>query len=179
MIDQQKKVIRKQIRELKKQYGSDEKKAKSESIFLQIEELWRFMQAKTVMVYWSMDDEVFTHGFILKWYNKKNIILPAVKGNNLELKIFSGTNNMTKGETYGIGEPIGKIFNKPEEIDLIIVPGIAFDKNNNRLGRGKAYYDKLLKTTKAFKVGVCFDFQLIENVPVNEYDIKMDMVISG
>lgn len=61
---------------------------------------------------------------------------------------------------------------------MIIVPGVAFDNNNNRLGRGKAYYDKLLKESKSYKVGVCFDFQLIEEVPVDEYDIKMDLIIS-
>ena len=85
---------------------------------------------------------------------------------------------MEKGVAFGIDEPIGNVYDNPEKIDLIVVPGVAFDKKNNRLGRGKAYYDKLLKTANTFKVGICFDFQLIDSVPVDKYDIKMDLVIS-
>jgi len=179
MIDQEKKEIRKQIRELKKQYSPEVKKAKSENIFKKLEELQEFDQANIVMTYWSMDDEVYTHDFILKWYQQKIIILPVVKGDELELKVFSGIQNMVKSQSFGINEPVGENFCDHEKIDLIIVPGVAFDMNNNRLGRGKAYYDKLLKTTQAYKAGVCFDFQLIDYVPVDEYDIKMDLVISN
>ena len=177
MIDQQKKEIRKQIREKKKQYSLLEKKANSKIIFEKIERLDDFMRAKTILVYWSMPDEVFTHDFILRWYNKKKILLPVVKGDELELKVFSGLENMVKGKQYGIEEPIGESFYQLEEIDLIIVPGVAFDKKNNRLGRGKAYYDKLLKESEAIKVGVCFDFQYLDEVPTDKHDIKMDTII--
>ena len=129
------------------------------------------------MAYWSMPDEVFTHDFVLKWFNEKIMILPVVKGNDLELRVFSGIQNMSIGEAYDIEEPVGETFTRINEIDIIIVPGVAFDKNNNRLGRGKAYYDKLLKQTDAFKVGICFDIQYLENVPVDQHDVKMDLVI--
>lgn len=179
MIDQQKNELRKDIRNLKKQVSLDDKKRRSKYIFEKLEKLEDFKNSKIIMAYWSMDDEVFTHDFILKWHHKKTIILPVVKGNDLELKLFLGTQNMIKGKSFGINEPTGENFNEPEKIDLIIVPGIAFDKDNNRLGRGKAYYDKLLKTTKAKKIGVCFDFQLVDSVPVDEHDVKMDLVISN
>jgi len=84
---------------------------------------------------------------------------------------------MVKGESFGIPEPDGELYPFPELIDVIIVPGVAFDKQNNRLGRGKAFYDKLLKTVKSKKVGVCFDFQMIDQVPTGEFDIKMDCVV--
>ena len=177
MIDQQKKEIRKKIKEKKKQYSLLEKKANSKIIFEKIERLDDFMRAETILVYWSMPDEVFTHDFVLGWYHKKKILLPVVKGNELELKVFSGLENMIKGEQYGIEEPVGEPFYQFEEIDLIIVPGVAFDKKNNRLGRGKAYYDKLLKESKASKVGVCFDFQYLDEVPTDKHDIKMDTII--
>ncbi len=177
MIDQQKKEIRREIREKKKQYSLSEKKANSKIIFEKIEFLEEFKRAKTVLVYWSMPDEVFTHEFVLRWYKKKKVLLPVVKGDELELKIFSGPENMIKGEQYGIEEPIGESFYQFNEIDLIIIPGVAFDKENNRLGRGKAYYDKLLKASKAIKAGVCFDFQFLEVVPTDKHDIKMDTVI--
>jgi len=111
------------------------------------------------MLYWSMNDEVQTHDFVQKWADKKEIILPSVNGNELILKKFNGINKMVKGESFGIPEPDGELYPFPELIDVIIVPGVAFDKQNNRLGRGKAFYDKLLKTVKSKKVGVCFDFR--------------------
>jgi 5-formyltetrahydrofolate cyclo-ligase len=130
------------------------------------------------MAYWSMDDEVHTHDFVLKFLGKKQIILPVVKGDVLELKEFTSKTNMMIGESYGIKEPEGEPFNEIDKIDLIIVPGVAFDVKNNRLGRGKAYYDNLLIKTRALKVGVCFDFQLLNSVPVEEHDVKMDLVIT-
>lgn len=178
MINQKKNQIRKNIKELKKQFSLDLKKQKSEKIFSQLEKLNVFLQANTVMLYWSMNDEVFTHDFILKWHPEKKIILPSVKGDELELKVFEGIENLSSGESFGIEEPTGEVYSNQNEIDLIIVPGVAFDKQNNRLGRGKAYYDKLLKTSKAMKIGVCFDFQLLDSVPVDQYDVKMDLVIS-
>lgn len=177
MLDKEKSEIRKKVRELKKQFPLSVKIERSKFIFDKLEQLDVFQKAKTVMLYWSMNDEVFTHDFVQKHYLQKEIILPSVNGDELELKKFEGVEKMMAGESFGIGEPVGEIYSNPENIDLIIVPGVAFDKNNNRLGRGKAYYDKLLKTSGAVKVGVCFDFQLFDNVPVDEHDIKMDFVI--
>lgn len=177
MINQHKKEIRRKIKILKKQFSLQDNKQKSKIIFDKLEKRNEFKEAQIIMAYWSMDDEVYTHDFILKWQHQKIFILPVVKGDNLELKTFSGIDDLVQGESFGIGEPSGEKFKNPQDIDVIIVPGVAFDNNNNRLGRGKAYYDKLLKTTNAFKIGVCFDFQLIDSVPVDEHDIKMDMII--
>lgn len=178
MISIEKDELRKKIRELKRQFSKEEKRLKSKIIIEKIEKLHEFQNSKVIMAYWSMSDEVFTHDFVLKWYNKKIIILPVVKDEELELKTFTGIENMTQGQSFNIGEPTGDIFSEVQNIDFIIVPGVAFDKNKNRLGRGKAYYDKLLKEVKAIKVGVCFDFQLVETVPVDQHDIKMDLVVS-
>jgi 5-formyltetrahydrofolate cyclo-ligase len=179
MIDQDKKELRKLIKEVKKKYSFEEKKAKSIKIFETLEKLPEFAKSQVVMAYWSMDDEVNTHDFILKWFPEKRFVLPSVKGDELELREFTGTQNMSTGSSFGISEPIELYSDSLENIDLVVVPGVAFDKNKNRLGRGKAYYDKLLKGTKAYKVGVCFDFQLVEHVPTNEFDVKMDCVVTN
>lgn len=179
MIDEEKKAIRKQIREKKKDFSLKEKKGKSELIFDQIEKLSAFQKAKIIMVYWSLDDEVFTHDFIKKYQNKKKIILPVVNGDRLDLKEFTGSSNLRAETHFGIGEPDGELFEQVDKIDLIIVPGVAFDKSLNRLGRGKAYYDKLLRNTQALKIGVCFDFQMIESVPIDKYDVKMDLIFTN
>lgn len=176
-IDEQKKELRKRVRMLKQQFSLEEKQQKSESIWQQLELTPEFISAKTIMLYWSMDDEVYTHSFVRKWYQKKEIILPIVNGDDLELCIFSGDSCLVPGDRYGILEPNGERFSEKHKIDLIVVPGVAFDKQNNRMGRGKAYYDKLLKTTNAYKIGVCFDFQLFDIVPHDENDVKMDKVV--
>ncbi len=131
------------------------------------------------MFYWSMDDEVFTHDFVCKWSTDKQVILPVVNGSTLDLKVFKGVEHLVAGENYGIPEPDGELFTREQDIDFILVPGVAFDTNNNRMGRGKAYYDRLLHTLSAYKVGVCFHFQLLPSVPTDQYDIKMDKVISN
>ncbi|MGC9374346.1 MAG: 5-formyltetrahydrofolate cyclo-ligase [Bacteroidales bacterium] len=178
MINEQKKEVRKIIQQRKKQYSLEEKKAKSKIIFEQVEQWTEFQKADTLMAYWSMDDEVYTHDFVLKWFQTKTIILPSVKGDELELRVFKGMDDMTEGDAFGIKEPKELYKKELDQIDLVIVPGVAFDKKNNRLGRGKAYYDKLLSKTNALKVGVCFDFQMLDSVPADQYDIKMDRIIS-
>jgi len=177
MIDERKKMIRQKIKVLKNKISTEEKIRKSQCIFYSIESFDWFIQAKTIMLYWAMDDEVQTKDFILKWADKKDIILPSVNGDELILKKFTGINQMVNGENYGIPEPDGDRYTTPERIDVVIVPGVAFDRQNNRLGRGKAYYDKFLKTLNAKKVGICFDFQLIDHVPAGEFDITMDLVV--
>ena len=85
---------------------------------------------------------------------------------------------MCPGEAYGILEPTGNIFPSLENIDLVIVPGMAFNRQGDRLGRGKGYYDKILKeASAAWKIGVCFDFQLVEELPVEAHDVRMDCVM--
>ena len=62
---------------------------------------------------------------------------------------------------------------------MIVVPGVAFDRQGNRMGRGRGFYDRLLKTTpNAIKVGVAYDFQLLDKIPIEEFDVPMDYVMS-
>ena len=101
-----------------------------------------------------------------------------VVGDELELRRFSSPNDLQIG-AYNIQEPVGECFNDFNKIELAIVPGMAFDKQGHRLGRGKGYYDRLLpKLTNAYKLGVCFPYQYVEEVPTDEHDIRMDEVLT-
>lgn len=173
-----KKQLRKQIRERKKEFSLSEKIELSRPIFEKIEKEELFKEAKVVLLYYSMDDEVYTHDFVGKHYKTKTILLPCVDGDDLILRQYLGIESMKAGEQFGILEPVGKEFNDLEKIDLMIIPGVAFDKEKNRLGRGRGFYDRLLKTVNATKIGVCFDFQIVEQVPTEDFDVKMDVVIS-
>lgn len=176
-IKEDKKKIRDIVKEKKKEYSLEKKIEISKKIMSSLSTKDYFQKSKTIAFYWSMPDEVFTHDFILSWYKEKRILLPCVENDILLLREFKGMETMRKGEAFSILEPIGEVFNDFENIDLILVPGIGFDKNGNRVGRGKGYYDKLLHNSKAIKVGVCFPFQVFDSIPMEEFDIKMDFII--
>ncbi|MBO7201271.1 MAG: 5-formyltetrahydrofolate cyclo-ligase [Bacteroidales bacterium] len=170
--------LRKWIRAEKKKITLAEKQQRSESIWQQVEENEQFKAAEVVLLYWSMADEVYTHDFVKQWADKKTLLLPVVDGDDLRIKPYRGMDNMVISEQFGIGEPTGDDYDDLTKIKVIIVPGVAFDKNRNRMGRGRGYYDKLLSTNKAYKIGVGFDFQIVDKVPTEEFDIPMDCVVS-
>ena len=95
---------------------------------------------------------------------------------NLELRTFTG--ELQEGR-FGIMEPVGQLFEDYDQIDLVVVPGMAFSKVGHRLGRGKGYYDRLLpKLTRAKKIGICFPYQVVKYVPIFPEDVRMDRIIS-
>lgn len=131
-----------------------------------------------MLLYHSLRDEVDTHGFIEKWWTRKRILLPVVVGDDLELRRYTGADSLAIG-AYGISEPVGKPFADYGSITLAVIPGVAFDAAGNRLGRGRGYYDRFLpRIPNACKVGVCFPFQLVDAVPAEPFDIRMDIIIT-
>ena len=178
-ICEQKKVLRKEIRRLKSLADVKTMQEESVDIFGQIEALDQFRAAKTVLAYWSMPDEVSTHDFVKKWHVEKRILLPLVMGDNLELRVFTGMDCMVVGPSFGILEPRNGLPYDNEPIDFAVIPGVAFDLAGNRLGRGKGYYDKLLKQQTTYKVGVAFRFQVVPSVPVDRFDIPMDLIVQS
>ncbi|HPD64856.1 MAG TPA: 5-formyltetrahydrofolate cyclo-ligase [Bacteroidia bacterium] len=178
-IDIEKKKWRKFIRDEKQKYPVSILKEKSAVIFEQLEKTEVFQKVSVLAAYWSLDDEVSTHDFIKKWYREKEILLPCIKGDDIVFKKFRGTEHLVIEEKYRIPEPDGEVFTELHKIGLIIVPGLAFDKNNNRMGRGKAFYDRLLPQLQAYRIGVCFDFQYFDEIPATASDIKMNQIIYG
>lgn len=172
-----KKELRKLIAQKKAEYSIDVLNLLSTEILSRLEELPVFREAHTILLYHSLKDEVNTHNFIKKWAYKKKILLPVVVGESLELRVYSSSEDLKKG-SYGIYEPTGERFYDYKAIDVAIIPGVAFDRNMHRLGRGKGYYDRLLPHISAFKIGICFPFQIIESIPSEQLDINMDMIHS-
>lgn len=177
----EKKALRKEIKYLKSELSPADRKNRSDIVMQKIEDSVFFKKAATIFIFWSMADEIDIKDLIIKWADRKKFILPAINGDELHLKEFTGVHKLKNGDIYSIPEPDGIPFHDLDSIDLAIVPGIAFDKDNNRIGRGKAYYDKILSKLKgkAHLIGVCYDFQIVEKVPVEPHDIKMDGVIYG
>ncbi len=138
-----------------------------------------FQQATTILLYHALNDEVDTRPLIQRWGMQKRLILPVVKGNDLELRLFTGEKNLKTG-AFNILEPIGQPFNDYNTLDLVIVPGVAFDKQGNRLGRGRGYYDRLLVQipTTTYKIGLCFPYQLMDEIPAEPFDVRMDEIVT-
>lgn len=178
-IDLLKKNIRKLIREKKKTFPSEKASIDSEKIFSKIEQLPQFRDAKILLAYWSLPDEVITHKFVKKWADEKKIVLPVIVGDTLELRRFSGLDTLVTSNSFGVMEPKTEALVNPEDIDLAIVPGVAFDRKGNRLGRGKGFYDRFLTQTSAYKVAVGYDFQIVDEVPVASFDVPVDIVITA
>jgi 5-formyltetrahydrofolate cyclo-ligase len=176
-LNTKKETLRKEIAATKSQYTKDELLLRSEEVFSVLEITGIFEQASGICIYNAMNDEVATHSFINKWQGKKDFYLPVVEGVQMVLRKIERSTVFQKSP-LGVLEPVGNNFTDYRKINLVIVPGIAFDRQRNRLGRGGGYYDRFLPNIKASKIGVCFDFQLLDNIPTDEWDMKMDMVIS-
>ena len=173
-----KQSLRNEVKLLKEQHTKDALNNFSSQVFERLIQTKVFKEAKCILAYYSFGQEVFTHNFIEKWAPEKRIILPVVKKDNLVLKEYKGKDNLHLSD-FGILEPTGPDFTDYSLIDLGIIPGVVFDRNLNRLGRGKAYYDNLLPLLdKAYLIGVCFNFQLKDEIPVESHDFKMDCVIT-
>jgi len=169
--------LRKEIADLKKQISTEQKQQEARAVFSKVETLSEFKSAENILLYWSTSDELSTHEIIEKWSNRKQIILPTIVGDKLILKPYMPGQNMKKG-ALGIWEP-DTVDTFTENIDLMIIPGIAFDSDKNRLGRGKAFYDRFLANKSLVKIGVGFDLQLLPRIPSEKSDIKMDKVITA
>lgn len=153
-----------------------EKLSAAEEVFSRLEQTAAFLMADKVLLYHSLPDELSTHQFLRKWGSKKHFFLPRVNGVNLDILPYD-EQRLELG-SFHIEEPTGTDYVDPSEIELIIVPAVAYDRRGNRLGRGKGFYDRLLGEAKATKIGVGYEFQLVDEIPVEPHDIPMDMVIT-
>ena len=151
------------------------KKEKSIIIMDKIITLDIYQKSSVIAIYNSMSSEVETSKLISISLKNKIVLLPRIINNKIE---FIRIDNNTKynNSSFGVSEPIGNIYQGI--IDLIIVPGVAFDSKGNRLGYGKAYYDKYLNNKDIYKIGVCFNEQVIDNLPIDKHDIKMNLIIT-
>lgn len=170
--------LRREIKSRLKDMTAEQRRQESESVWQQVCQHPAFRRADTVLLYWSMPNEVDTHQFVKDWSERKNILLPVVVGDHLKLKPFEGMHKMKEG-AYGILEPTTKTWTDYDGIDLCIIPGVAFDNAGHRMGHGKGYYDRLLEIVQAVKLGVCFSTQLVDEIPTEPWDEEMDQVIAG
>lgn len=179
-IRQEKEIIRKLLKWLRKGLSQKERISKSKQIRDKILSLPLFKKAHTVMFYVTHDAEVDTLPLLQKALNlQKHVVVPTIKNTKRILPVKVDTYDFVPGH-YGIPEPKNKSRGvAPEEIDLVIVPGVAFDESCKRIGYGGGYYDVWLRNFSPQQtIGLAYDFQVLESLPSNEKDIPLGMIVT-
>jgi 5-formyltetrahydrofolate cyclo-ligase len=135
--------------------------------------------ATRIGIYCSTRGEVDTYGLMEHWFWDEHIQIytPKVDGESMDFFRITSFKDLALG-SYGILEPTTADKTDPEDLDVIIVPIVAFDKLKHRIGYGKGYYDRYLSMTSARKIGIAFSFQEIDEISVDSFDIDCDIVIT-
>lgn len=138
---------------------------------------------QNIMIFMDMKTEVKITK-LLGLYPKKNFFISKITNSkNREMKINKYNKNELILHKFGYYESSSNDFYDEEILDVVIVPGLAFDSKKNRIGFGGGYYDTFLekvrkKNNKALFIGVCYDFQIIDNIPTEKHDVTLDFVVS-
>ena len=179
-----KKALRKELLIKRENLTEEEILKKSNLIANSIYNSKVYRDAKTIMTYISFKNEVYTHNIIKKSIiENKKIVVPITIPETKELKISQVLDfNELEIGYYNILTPKKEFLRyiDPKDIDLVLVPGVAFDKNGYRIGYGGGYYDRFLDKLRkdAIKIGLAFDLQLIDKVPKDNYDKSVDIIIT-
>ena len=194
-------VLRQQMRELKRQHADQLPKWSAEvverlysslitlpsslitppsSLITYHSSLIPHHSSLTIMAYWPLPDEVDIRPLIDRLVAEgKTVLLPrVVDDRTMELRRYTSSADLAEG-AFHIMEPTGPLFVDDDQIDVALVPGVAFDAAGHRLGRGRGYYDRFLaRCSGVRKIGVCFPFQRVAEVPSEPYDVLLDEVVS-
>ncbi|MGQ9504736.1 MAG: 5-formyltetrahydrofolate cyclo-ligase [Thermogutta sp.] len=181
-----KQQLRQQLREIQNRLDPQSIGRASQSIQRTVRGLPEYHAARAIMTYVSMGKEVETRQLLSDMQKDgKIVVIPWCAGDDLRLFRFRSFDELERG-TLGILEPKialrsqeDKLF-YPQDLDVILVPGLGFDRNGNRLGRGRGYYDRFLKTVSpnVIRVGLAFECQLVEAIPVSPNDEQVDLIVT-
>lgn len=174
-----KKSLRRDIRQAVS--ALNDKREQSEKICKKVIALPEFKGSSCVFIYISEENEVDTRGIIRAIIDSgKRVCIPKIIGDGVMVAVpFDGVPTSLTDDKFGIPTVIGVPDVARGEIDLCIAPGVAFDNEGRRLGRGGGFYDRFLAAYDGFKIGICFKEQMVERIPVGEFDVMMDMVVSS
>ncbi|MDD4457025.1 MAG: 5-formyltetrahydrofolate cyclo-ligase [Syntrophotalea acetylenica] len=139
-----------------------------------------FKSACCVALYSPIFNEVFTEEVFHQALRAGKVVAyPRVRGESLDFVSVSSPAEFAPG-AFGVMEPTGSHLIPPSALDLILVPGVAFDLFGNRLGYGKGFYDRVLclGSRSAISVGLCYEMQLLDELPVEDHDAGLDLLIT-
>lgn len=185
IIRNKKEEIRKEISKRLCEQDPLSRERKSKVIREKLLALKEFQGSKTVMTYVSLPTEVDTWSLNkVALEQGKRVAVPYIEPNRKVIAAAELTTlrNLKKGP-FGIYQPEESCVSiiSLKEIDLIVVPAIAYDKQNMRLGRGKGFYDRFLSAedlSLTVKIGLAFSFQIVEHLPITSYDVSVSRIIT-
>lgn len=134
-----------------------------------------YQKAKTVGAYAPLPDEIDVTSVMT--HPDRTFYIPAFDESIDGYRLAKMGDTFKRGR-FGIFEPVDPVFAEKDEIDLILVPGVAFDRSGHRIGRGGGFYDQLLPLYNAYRIGICFDFQCLPSIPFEEHDCLMDLIVT-
>jgi len=166
-----------------KEQSEQQRERKSKFIERKLLNQEEFIKAKRIMFYLAFEGEVKTENMINKAKELgKEIYVPLCDTKQKALRpcLLRKDSRLIKGP-YQTLQPQTKTGLPLDELDMVIVPALAFDKNGNRLGRGKGYYDRLLKKIShhTSSIGLAFDFQILPTLPIEQNDVPVNKVLSA
>lgn len=176
-LKQDKKRVRELLAQKRRLLSKEDIAEQSSKVVAAVEQMPSFQSAKTVLIYYPTHNEVDLLSLIKRYKKEKTFLFPVVHRKTMTACPYEGNAKMHRGK-FNIPEPTTEPY--VGDIDLILVPGVGFDKRGNRLGRGGGYYDKFITRLgrKTLLVGVGYDFQLVDEVPANRWDKRLDYVVT-
>ena len=173
-----KRTLRRAIRAEIAKLSLEERKILSAQIFSEVEFMPEVAEASVVALFASLPDEPQTAEIIERLSRTKRVVLPRIEGEDMEF--YDISEGLCEG-AFGIMEPTATTPVSPAEIDVMIVPGVAFTHEGARCGRGKGFYDKYLSNNgfRAYTVGVCYPCQVVAELPTEEHDRRLDRVVTA
>lgn len=174
MIAGQKQSLRAEARRFLAGLDEERRRAGGREILALLERWTPWREARTVCAFSALPSEP---DVLASWPRGKKIILPRVEESGLSLHFVESRAELVEGG-FGICEPHGNAPLAEGRADLILVPGLAFDRSGVRLGRGGGYYDRLLAGFHGVRVGVCFEEVIFERIPAEAHDVTMDFLIT-
>ncbi len=174
-----KQQLRKRMRQLNRAVSTADRRSAGERLCRCVEALPEFAAARCVALFAALADEPDTRPMLERWAAGRRIVLPRVEGETM--RFYDYDLESLRCGAFGIDEPQRGEACDPADIDLIIVPGVAFTASGARLGRGRGYYDRYLSqpALRASMVGVCYAHQIVDALPVEPHDIPMHRVVAG
>lgn len=176
----QKGILRSKFKKLRNKLSAKNRQKASREIFKKIQIVLQNKDFKNIAVYLPINNEVKTNKIIDTLLKKgANIFIAAYfkKINKYRFVKFNGWENLEEGP-YKILQSSNFLHSSEVKLDLVIIPGLAFSKKGVRLGYGKGVFDKLLAPSKAFKIGLAYDFQIIDKIPQEKHDLVMDIIVT-
>ena len=180
-----KQELRREIIKKRDSLSHEERIERSLRIGDALRNLREFQQAKVVHFFLTLRSEVMTEGAIRGALSAgKTVVVPVIdkKHRRLSLSRIGDCDQELTITTHGILEPRPKFYKfiPLEEVDLMVLPGVAFDVRGHRLGYGAGYYDRLLKAEeeRPLLVALAFEIQIVDEIPVSDHDIRVDKILT-